>query len=57
MNWSTIFSFAMSIMAASFGLVYTLYGKIELSTYCYSAATYLICLGIFNHLTDRKEEK
>lgn len=54
MSWCTIFSFAMSIMAAGFGFVYTFYGKMELSTYCYSAATYLICLGIFNHLTERK---
>lgn len=57
MRWCTIFSFAMSIMAAGFGFVYTCYGEIELSTYCYSAATYLISLGIFIHLTDRKEEK
>jgi hypothetical protein len=32
MRWYTIFSFAMSIMAASFGLVFMLYDKTELST-------------------------
>lgn len=57
MRWYTIFSFAMSIMAAGFGLVFMFYDKTELSTHCFSVATYLICLGLFNHLTDRKEEK
>lgn len=57
MNWSTIFSFAMSIMAAIFGLVFMIYDKTELSTHYFSVATYLICLGIFNHLTDRKKNE
>lgn len=55
MNWSTIFSFAMSIMAAVLGLVFMFYDKTEQSTHYFSVATYLLCLGIFDNLTDRKE--
>lgn len=57
MKCEVVINWGVSIMCACFGLFFMVKDQTLLSTHSFSVATYLICLAVFNHVTDKEKKR